>query len=247
MEQASDRVPRQALLTTLGLSAVLHAAALVYLAPRWAADNEEAVVAGPLRVSIVRPAPDPEPEAPPLAEATQDTPQEASSEAVAAPPAPQSVEPVRPQPVAVVERPRVKPEAARKPRQDKPSPAPRSVTPTPARRTPVAPAAASAAVTPVVPLQSPPRFDADYLHNPPPAYPPLARRMHLEGRVVLRVHVGHEGRPLEVLVDTGSGYDILDRAALDAVRRWRFVPARRGAEAIAAWVRVPLAFHIAGQ
>lgn len=105
----------------------------------------------------------------------------------------------------------------------------------------------SAAAAPALPLRILPRFDADYLNNPPPAYPPLARRLRLEGRVVLRVHVGRQGEPLEVSLDTSSGYDILDRAALDAVRRWRFVPAREGSEAVAAWVRVPLAFRIAGQ
>jgi protein TonB len=49
---------------------------------------------------------------------------------------------------------------------------------------------------------------------------------------------------LETRVDTSSGYDILDQAAVAAVRAWRFVPARLGGAAIEAWVRVPVAFRL---
>jgi len=41
-----------------------------------------------------------------------------------------------------------------------------------------------------------------------------------------------------------SGSERLDQAALDAVRQWRFVPAKRGSEAIAAWVVVPISFSL---
>jgi protein TonB len=41
----------------------------------------------------------------------------------------------------------------------------------------------------------PPRFDAAYLNNPKPSYPPLARRLGEEGRVTLRVHVTPDGLP----------------------------------------------------
>jgi protein TonB len=239
MEQASNRVPRQALLTTLGLSAVLHAAALFYLAPRMTTERGEAAVAGTLRVRIVQPAPATEAKASSPSEDSQ-----ATSEVVAAP---QPVSAVRPQAAAVTRQPPAKPVKATRPQQKRPTPAPRRTAPAPVEQAAVSPAAPSTAAPPVVSLHSPPRFDADYLHNPPPAYPPLARRMRLEGRVVLRVHVGPQGRPLEVLVDTGSGYAILDQAALEAVRRWQFVPARQGSEAVAAWVRVPLAFHIVGR
>ena len=38
----------------------------------------------------------------------------------------------------------------------------------------------------------------------------------------------------------------LDRAAEDAVARWRFVPARRGESAVEAWVLVPIVFKLKG-
>jgi protein TonB len=62
--------------------------------------------------------------------------------------------------------------------------------------------------------------------------------------VVLCVGVGTQGVVLETRVDTSSGYDIIDQAAVAAVRAWRFVPARLGGAAIEAWVRVPVAFRL---
>ena len=43
---------------------------------------------------------------------------------------------------------------------------------------------------------------------------------------------------------TSSGYERLDRAAVEAVRHWRFAPARRGTETIAAWALVPILFQL---
>lgn len=89
-----------------------------------------------------------------------------------------------------------------------------------------------------------PRFDADYLHNPRPVYPPMSRRMGEEGKVYLRVRVEADGSPSWVEIKTSSGSPRLDQAAENAVRRWRFVPAKRGDEAISAWVVVPISFNL---
>ena len=91
---------------------------------------------------------------------------------------------------------------------------------------------------------SQPRFDADYLLNPAPSYPPLSRRMGEEGRVVLRVFVEPAGHPSQIEVKTGSGSPRLDQAAQDAIWRWKFVAARRGDEAVGAWVLVPIVFNL---
>lgn len=89
-----------------------------------------------------------------------------------------------------------------------------------------------------------PRFDADYLSNPAPAYPPASRAMGEQGKVFLRVLVTPQGEAQEVHLRTGSGYERLDLAALDAVRHWKFVPARQGEETVAAWVIVPISFSL---
>ncbi len=86
------------------------------------------------------------------------------------------------------------------------------------------------------------RFDADYLHNPAPAYPAQSRRLKEEGTVLLLVRVSAEGTPLSVEIRNSSGFDRLDEAGLQAVRQWRFVPAKRGSENVAASVLVPIQF-----
>ena len=93
-------------------------------------------------------------------------------------------------------------------------------------------------------LQSRPRFDADYLNNPAPHYPPLSRRLHEEGVVLVRVHVAPDGSPDIVELKRSSGSERLDESALAAVRKWRFVPAKRGSETVGAWVIVPISFSL---
>lgn len=88
------------------------------------------------------------------------------------------------------------------------------------------------------------RFDADYLQNPPPAYPSMSKRLREEGKVILRVHVEVSGRPGQIEIKTSSGSPRLDQAALEAVTRWKFIAARRGDEVVAAWVLVPIIFNL---
>jgi len=125
---------------------------------------------------------------------------------------------------------------------ESPAPTPIAVAPAPTIQAP-APLQAPVVAAPVVaPTQ--PRFDADYLDNPKPAYPAISRRLAEQGRVVLRVHVEADGRAAEVQLHSSSGSPRLDQSALDTVRRWKFVPARLGREPTAAWVLVPIAFTL---
>jgi periplasmic protein TonB len=91
---------------------------------------------------------------------------------------------------------------------------------------------------------TPPSFRADYLDNPRPVYPRQARRDGIEGTVRLRVLVTAAGTPGRVELETSSGSDVLDHAALNAVKAWQFAPARRGDETIDAWVLVPVTFRL---
>jgi protein TonB len=88
------------------------------------------------------------------------------------------------------------------------------------------------------------RFDADYLKNPAPAYPPAARRRGEEGRVVLRVQVSAQGGAEQVEVRTSSGSSRLDEAAAATVSHWKFIPARRGDTPVQSWVLVPIIFKL---
>jgi protein TonB len=80
--------------------------------------------------------------------------------------------------------------------------------------------------------------------NPQPPYPMVARRLRLEGTVVLRVFVAADGTPKRVEVLQSSGHESLDTSAADTVReRWRFQPARRNGIPIEDSVQVPIRFH----
>jgi protein TonB len=120
-----------------------------------------------------------------------------------------------------------------------PSPSPiLAPPPPPPEPAPVAAAPEAAITAPI--------FAADYLDNPPPMYPTLSRRVGEQGRVVLRVLVNPEGRADDVEIRSSSGHFRLDEAARETVRRWRFVPAKRGDQPVPAWVLIPISFRLAG-
>lgn len=104
--------------------------------------------------------------------------------------------------------------------------------------------AIASAAAPSTAIITPPHFQADYLHNPAPAYPPLSARRGEQGKVMLRVQVSAQGQALQVELAQSSGFSRLDAAAQEAVRRWRFIPARQGEQAMAAWVIVPVNFKL---
>jgi protein TonB len=92
----------------------------------------------------------------------------------------------------------------------------------------------------------PPRADAAHLINPAPAYPAISRRLGEQGQVQLDVYILTDGSVGEIKLKRSSGFPRLDQAALDAVRHWRYQPARRGHEAIAFWYVQPLIFSLDG-
>ncbi len=154
-----------------------------------------------------------------------------------APPEPPKPKPVVKRPAKPVEP---KPVTAAQPEVPTPSPILAPAPPPPAPEpVAIAPAPAPVAVTP-------PIFNAAYLENPAPLYPVLSRRIREEGRVVLRVLVNPRGSADEVQISNSSGHPRLDDSARDTVRRWRFIPAKRGSEPVSAWVLVPVSFKLEG-
>lgn len=135
---------------------------------------------------------------------------------------------VQPQPVLAVSAPAASSSFTVAPQPPAPPPQPLAAPPAPA---------------PVVTVVAA-RFDADYLDNPKPVYPALSRRMNEAGKVLLKVRVSAQGMALDVAVSKSSGFARLDAAASDAVARWRFVPARRGDEAVDSSVIVPITFAL---
>jgi protein TonB len=85
---------------------------------------------------------------------------------------------------------------------------------------------------------------ARYSNAPRPEYPESARREGREGRVLLRVLVDERGRSRNVEIHSSSGSEALDRAAAQAIRRWRFDPARYGDQPVESWLRIPIEFRL---
>lgn len=170
-------------------------------------------------------------------------------------PAPPVVEPPPPAPAPPIVEPPPPPvvdELAAKPTpkpvpKPKPKPAPKPVAkpkPKPVE-TPPPPVAAPAPAAPPAPAPvTPPSANAAYLKNPAPEYPQMAQRRGWEGTVLVRVEVLASGKPGQIQIQKSSGRDALDAAALAAVKRWSFVPAKQGDVAQAGWVSVPIDFKL---
>jgi protein TonB len=91
---------------------------------------------------------------------------------------------------------------------------------------------------------SEPDYIVRYLYNPPPQYPWQARRMGIEGRVVLHVEILQNGNSGRIEIRQSSGHELLDQAAIKAVGGWRFDPARIAGSRITAWADVPISFRL---
>lgn len=123
------------------------------------------------------------------------------------------------------------------------APASFTVPAAPTAPAPAAPAAQVASAAPVAGFSAA-RFDAAYLNNPKPHYPAISRRLGEEGKVLLRVKVAPDGAATEVDLEKSSSFERLDEAARQVVTRWRFVPAKRGDQAIETSVIVPVVFRL---
>ncbi|MGY2233623.1 TonB family protein [Pseudomonas gingeri] len=209
---ASGLLLRTIILMAL-LSIVVHGALLW-----WGYQSEERITpAQPQEMSIEfaaeavpAPAPPPEPAPEPVEQPVQSLAPE-DTEAVATPPRP---EPVKAQPA-----------------RPKPLPATKHVEPTQPSTLSAAPGTALAANP--APAPAPVKETAAVsglagLGNPAPAYPQMALRRLWEGRVELRISVTAEGRAASVSVTRSSGHELLDSAAVETVRTWKFLPAKRG-------------------
>jgi protein TonB len=83
---------------------------------------------------------------------------------------------------------------------------------------------------------------AEHLHNPPPPYPKLSRRRGEQGKVVIAVEIDIEGRGSQAVIHQSSGHHRLDRAALETVLKWRFIPGKKGHQHQKMWVNIPINF-----
>jgi protein TonB len=182
----------------------------------------------------------------------------AISQAEPPPPPPKPPEPVKPPEPPKLTPPPKTPQPVLTPPPTPQPPAPATpeppavlAAPTASVTAPVVPAAAPAPPPPAPPPPPAapaklelPSSKADYLHNPPPDYPRMSKRLGEQGKVVLKVLIGTDGAPQKVELVTSSGFERLDKSAMDAAMRWRYVPGKRGGVAEAMWYQVPIQFTL---
>ena len=118
-----------------------------------------------------------------------------------------------------------------------------TIAPPPVPVASAAPAVAAPPAPTAAPI-TPPSANASTLHNPAPHYPMDARRQKQEGTVRLRVVITVDGRVKDISVARSSGFASLDDAALDAVRRWKFVPGMQAGTPVEAVGFVPIPFRL---
>ncbi|HUN67992.1 MAG TPA: energy transducer TonB [Burkholderiales bacterium] len=161
---------------------------------------------------------------------------------------PPAAEPHKPQPPTELPKPKPVTKQAVQLPVETPILAVPAESPSPIMVAPQPPAPPVEVVAPPAPpvLVTQPIYNADYLENPSPYYPAVSRRAGEQGRVILRVLVNVRGTAEEVQVRTSSGFPRLDDSARDTVRRWKFVPAKRGSEPVQAWVLIPISFRLEG-
>lgn len=125
--------------------------------------------------------------------------------------------------------------------------------PSPSRASETAAPSATPATASAAPAKSPTaatakfteaNFRANYGFNPKPEYPRIARNRGWEGKVLLKVQVSAEGYSDSVAVHQSSGHDALDESAIETVKRWKFIPAKRGDTPVASSVIVPIIFKL---
>jgi protein TonB len=260
--------------TPLVASVLLHVVAYgaIAMVPKFTAVRERVLMADLVEPDPSPPAPavtpppvmrPPRPKAPDRRPLTLPKPVETPMPAMAPPPMEPKVEEPSPSPSppVVQEAPAPpSPAVSAVPRVSVPSDTPmttaaEAVTAPPSSPSPAAPAASAAPTTrPSVPTGPavaalPPNGVTQTAvprggYQIRPAYPANARRLGIQGTTLLSVFVAVDGRVGDVVVKESAGHPDLDQAAADAVRRWRFEPARRGSEAVAMWVLLPVEFRL---
>ena len=215
---------------------LLHVGALWALQSGLLRRAVEVVVPVEVLAQIVQPPPPPPPQVERPAPPPPPQPRPAPPRPAPAPPRPvERALPPAPQPLAV------------------PAPAPAPVAPPAVVPAPPAPAviaapapAPSAPPAPPAPAAGPavelPSSNAAHLNNPKPGYPPASRRLGEQGVVVLAVLISADGQVVQARVDKSSGFERLDRAALNAVQQWRFIPGKRNGVPAEMWHQQPVNF-----
>lgn len=159
---------------------------------------------------------------------------------IAEPAPPPAVEQPKPEPA--VERPVESPVVTPPPIVQTSAAPPPTVVTSPV---PPPPRPATIAAPPAGPV-SVANLDERMIEGEPPRYPTESRRKKEQGTVVLRLLIGTDGRVQQVSIAESSGFERLDKAALDAARRWRWQPMLRDGVPVEVRGLMPIPFVLRG-
>lgn len=81
-----------------------------------------------------------------------------------------------------------------------------------------------------------------YRENTPPVYPAIAKLRGYEGVVLVNAEILPDGRVGSAAISKSSGYTILDQSAMEAVKLWKFEPAKKAGKPFAIRVKLPIKF-----
>jgi protein TonB len=172
------------------------------------------------------------------------TPELAKTEPKPPAPSQREAEPVRKprekpveRPVAPLPKPQVVTDAA--PAREAPTGV---LSPQPAASPLTVPESARPATAPTPAKVELPSSNASYLHNPAPVYPALSKRLGEQGKVLVRVLIGADGSPQQAELKRSSGFERLDRSALEYVMKCRYVPGKVAGVPQAMWYEAPVSF-----
>ena len=77
-----------------------------------------------------------------------------------------------------------------------------------------------------------------------PRYPEIAQEAGIEGVVVVQAFIDEKGRVKETLILKGVPNTGLDEAAMEAIRKTRFRPAKQRERAVGVWISIPVNFRL---
>jgi protein TonB len=245
----STREPR----ASMALSLALHGLALVpllFAGASGSVSSEEPALL--VEISLAAPAPTPAatidiplPDQPPPVEADELAPDTVELPPPEEPPLVESAElkPIDPPPPPP--KPQPKPKTAPTPTKAKSHSTPKPTV----TQTATTPDAGTAQITQTAATAPPSAIVWE--HHPrfrtpprPAVYPPRAIELGHQGEALVRVRLDPSGVAAEIVLWRGTGFELLDKAAMAAVRGWQFMPAMRNGHAVAAWVEIPVRFHL---
>lgn len=97
---------------------------------------------------------------------------------------------------------------------------------------------------PPIPVLSDAAPDARYVGDFQPPYPPQLLRTGVEGKAVVRVLIGTDGRVKQVAIVSADDPLFADASERQALRRWRFKPATRDGVPVESWRQMTVRFEI---